>query len=336
MDILYTHPKGFGYQPVLHMAHLAQELFQADLHIFAQGRRLGVLQKTAIFWPGRSGDEQCLVICTSPTELQTILFTSRWRKKYKQVVAWIFDSFWVNHIPWWVRKKFRIFDKLYVTEQEDIQQWRRLTKIPTSWLPWGADALRLGSANGNRPFDVLRVGRQPREWDDDENTARLCRALGLNFHGRPPFGNGSRENYRQLLATMAQTRSLLAWNNRISPSVQTHPEREYITGRWTDALAAGAIVAGIPPQTETVRELLWEEGLLRLSSTDLLAGLGEIKEALADWTPASARLNWSKALQRLDWRWRFRVIADELGLDPTPLKNELNEIRTLVASGSTP
>ena len=46
---------------------------------------------------------------------------------------------------------------------------------------------------------------------------------------------------------LSKTKFALAFSNRVSPEGHTHPEWEYITGRWTDVLASGVSVAGIPP-----------------------------------------------------------------------------------------
>ena len=45
-------------------------------------------------------------------------------------------------------------------------------------------------------------------------------------------------------------------------------------------------------------------------------GLRVIGEAVSGWNPDTARLNHSMALARLDWRHRFRVIADTFGEMP--------------------
>jgi hypothetical protein len=51
---------------------------------------------------------------------------------------------------------------------------------------------------------------------------------------------------RESIRILSKTKFALAISNRANPTMQTHPEREYIAGRWTDALASGATVVGIP------------------------------------------------------------------------------------------
>jgi hypothetical protein len=183
--------------------------------------------------------------------------------------------------------------------------------------------LRLGSANPLRPVDLLRFGRQPPDWEDDPSNAHGCQSHELIFQGRPPIFNDASENEHALMGFLSETKFALAFSNRVSKSIQTHPTREYITGRWTDALAAGAIVAGIPPRSESVQSLLWPEALLDLATVNRDEGLEVIARAVREWTPSRARLNYLNSLERLDWRWRFKKLATVLALDASYLDTEL-------------
>ena len=57
------------------------------------------------------------------------------------------------------------------------------------------------------------------------------------------------------MGILAQAKFTLSFSNLVSPDVQTHPKREYITGRWTDALSAGATVVGRESAREEIFEL---------------------------------------------------------------------------------
>ena len=53
------------------------------------------------------------------------------------------------------------------------------------------------------------------------------------------------ESQDALLHSLARAKYTLAFSNLVDASDYTHRSRAYITGRWTDALAHGAIVAGV-------------------------------------------------------------------------------------------
>jgi hypothetical protein len=225
---------------------------------------------------------------------------------------------------------------VFVAEQEDLTTWRQTLRAPVDWLPWGSDVLNLGSPNPARQLDLVRFGRQPKEWDDDMASARVCQSLGLSFHGRPPSFRDATENERGLMGMLSTTKFALAFSNRANPTMQTHPEREYITGRWTDALASGATVAGIPPRSESIQSLLWPEALLDIGTVDQTEGLKAIASAVRAWTPEQARVNYLRSLETFDWRWRFKTLADALEISSPNLDAELTRLQNAIRSGHQP
>jgi len=260
-----------------------------------------------------------------------MLLVQNWRKDYGRIVAWVFDSFWTNWIPPWIRAS-RIFDHMFVTEREDLNTWRQKLRAPVDWLPWGSDVLNLGSSNPMREIDLVRFGRQPKEWNDDLVNAQACQSLGLNFHGRPPSFRDATDNERGLMGMLSNSKFALAFSNRVSPEGHTHREREYITGRWTDALASGATVAGIPPRSESVHSLMWPEALLDIGTVVQAEGLKVIASAAREWSPERAQVNYIRSLETFDWRWRFKTLADALETRSSKLDSELARLQSLIRS----
>ena len=327
--IYYPDPGSEGYHPVRYMVELASELLDAEVVRLPKSEPARIMRLKG-FVPRLRGDQDVLLVCPAPNDLLHLLRIPGWRRQLRTVVAWVFDSFWTDRLPAFSRAIGQ-FDHIFVTERDDLDVWRQLVRASVTWLPWGTDALRLGSSNENRPVDLQRVGRQPPGWTDDAVTERACRAAGLTFSGRPPSHALADDNQRTLMEHFAQAKLSLSFSNRVSPGIQTHPKREYITARWTDALASGAVVAGVPPRFDGQQELLWPEALLDLGTTNVELGLSRIQDGLARWTPEIARINHVRALERLDWRWRFRQIADLFGLPALRLRAELGEVEAQVA-----
>jgi hypothetical protein len=313
------------------MARLAARLLNGELIVVKPGNPTLTDKLNGIVLPRKRSNQACLLICPSPADLGRILLVRDWRKTYGRIVAWVYDSFWTQWIPPWVRVS-RVFDHVFVTEREDLNNWRQTLRAPVDWLPWGSDVLNFGSSNPVRQLDLVRFGRQPREWDDDLANARACESLGLTFHGRPPSFSDATENERGLMGMLSNTKFALAFSNRANPTMQTHPEREYITGRWTDALASGATVAGVPPRSETVQSLLWPEALLDLGTIDQADGLKVIASAVREWTPERAQLNYIRSLETLDWRWRFKTLAEALYTHSSDLDAELARLQNVIRS----
>lgn len=329
MLIVYRERPTPGWHPVNYMVRLMAELFEADLLVFGEADRPRMRKKLTALLPRRRGGESCIFVAAVPTDLDYLLSVEGWRSRFGQIVAWVIDSFWVEHLSALaLARRVRAFDRIYITsEEEDLSTWSRLTRTPTDWLPWGSDVLRLGTGATARSVDLLRMGRQPAEWEDDAVTEAECSRCGLRFQGRPPLLEGMLDNQKSVMSAYARSKFVLAFSNRIAPAPYTHPRREYITGRWTDALACGATVAGVAPVDSATRKLLWPGATLELPGIARRAGLETLRAAVRDWSHAHALRNHRQALRRLDWRWRFEVLARELR-EPAPrLFAELDEIR---------
>ena len=331
IQVVYTDHGGEGYHCVFHMARLAAELLNGKLVVVPSRFPTLNAKLSGIFLPPKGSSSSCLLICPSPADLNAILLVQNWRRTFSRIVAWVFDSFWTDWIPPWTRAS-RIFDHVFVTEREDLQTWRRRMHAPVDWLPWGSDVLHLGSSNPLRQIDLLRFGRQPKEWDDDLANGRLCQSSGIKFHGRPHSLSDATDNERGLMGMLSNAKFTLAFSNRVSPGAQTHPKREYITGRWTDSLAAGATVAGIPPRSESVQSLLWPEALLDIGTVNPTEGLKMIGSMVRAWAPDRARFNYIRSLETLDWRLRFKPLADTLDVRSLRLDTELARLTKVIRS----
>jgi hypothetical protein len=330
MRIVNLIPRGGGWDPINYMIELAAELFEAEV-VEAQSplpsARAQLWRALSRGRSSRPGDETCLLVCKSPRDLLQTYNVDGWRTRYRFIAAWVIDSFWTD----WIPKSMRFtcpLDAIFVTSGEDVAAWNRALRAPARWLPWGTDVLRLGSAAAARQWDLTRVGRQPPEWDDDASNASAAAERGLRFHPRPVSeGLTPLENHRSLTTLYGDSRFVLAFSNLANPTNYTHPTRQYVTGRWADALGCGAVVAGCPPRGEFIDTLFWPGALLDLGTTQRDQGLQRIASAVRSWTPADARRNHAFALRRLDWRWRFQALADAMGETPARLAAEIELLK---------
>ncbi len=252
--------------------------------------------------------------------------------KFRHRAVWIIDSFWTEMCP--PPRLLRHFDLVAYTQKGDAAFYEKQTRDRSVFLGWGSDVLRFGSDEGTRDVDVMRVGRQPEAWEDDEQTKRVCARQGLQFHGRPPYGTGPGNQYESLMSFYARSKYVVAHSNLAAPMTYTHPTKEYITGRWTDALASGATVAGVPPRSDmSLNELLWPGALLEFDTVDLTQNIQDLKAATANWSAENARHNHLKALQNLDWRWRLKKLAERMEFCSPVLDDEIHHLNNRIAKG---
>jgi len=318
--------------PVTHLADLMARLLGAELVDLSEQRltlprRLGVTLSA----PPRGGDGGDIFLLRSPSELTRALAHPLWTARRRFRAAWIIDSFWTETFPRPARHLLSRFDLVAYTRQGDAADYETLAPGRTLFLGWGADVLDMGSAAAERPIDLLRVGRQPEAWDDDARTAAACAARGLSFQGRPPFPAHPQDQQRELMRDWyARAKIVIAHSNLAAPAPYTHPDRAYITARWTDALACGAMIAGRQPEGDMTL-VDWPGATLETGVIDLDRNLDQIAVALADWTPGHAERNHREALARLDWRWRIRDLAARLTLSPPALSAEMERLKATLA-----
>lgn len=320
-----------SWAPVLHMQNLLASLTGAEIHHVApsSNRLQSFLNRRR---PGFRSKEPGVALCITPKGTNIPSFVTALRKLggFSRVAMWIIDSFWTD---WVLHERSLIdrhFDDILYMQSFDTDFYRKLFGDRSLCLGWGSDALNLGGAEVTRNHDLLRVGRQPPGWDDDAETERACVARGLSFEGRPPTPTGP------VLETLmrnhySRAKFVVAHSNIAAPAPYTHPTKAYITGRWTDALACGTVVAGVPPVGDT-NLIDWPESLLVLPTIDRDAGLDQIAAAAAEWTPEVARQNYLGALRKLDWRWRFRSVVNHLEIEVPALNKELGRLEDRIAA----
>lgn len=323
--VVSEFPPGTGWDPVSLMARLLAHCLSAELVQVPHDATDSRARRALGMAPRRRGADVTIVVAPQPVHLAAVLDAHHWIRGSRIVAGWVIDAFWTDRIPRMARGRGHL-DHLFVTDEEVVEPWQRTTGVPTSWLPWGTDALDHGAANPERPIDVQRIGRQPEAWDDDQAVAGLLQDAGMTFAGRPPFAADVTDNLALVHEAMARAKYVLAFSNRFSPSTYTHPDREYLTGRWLDALANGAGLAGIPPACAATERLLWPGAVVELDPEPTPAALSGLSDAVASWTPEQAAENHRRALQTLDWRWRFGELVEELDLDAPVLTDELTRI----------
>src|SRR3954454_7290669 len=233
MRVIFGIPRGIGWHPITHMVRLLARLLDAELLEVSVTR--GVVRRRQLFavTPRRRGGGTCIVIAAEPRHLLLLVNHDYLFRGHATVAGCMIDSFWTDRIPRAFLSRGH-FDRVFVTDRELVEVWQAETGVRTSWLPWGSDALSLGSERAERPIDLQRLGRQPPAWDDDGATRIACERLGLRFAGRPPVRHEASDNQRVVMKSLSEAKFALAFSNAVSGADYTHPTREYLT-----ALRAG-------------------------------------------------------------------------------------------------
>ena len=317
-----------GWGPITSMASLAGQLLDARVRFTHPDREYGRLRRAASLLPGRRhGDRALLLIAAAPGDLLTLVDPAVLAGRFGRVGAWVIDSFWAERTPRFARGRRHGIDHLWVTDAELVDGYQRSTGTSCEWLPWGTDAL--GAVRTTHPakeVDVLRLGRQPATWDDDETNRATLSSHGLSYQGRLPLADDGPQNQSAVQRQLARAKVVLASGSLASPSDYSHPTRDYISARFTDAVAAGTRIAGVRPRCAAA-ELIPDEAWVDLEATDRESDARVLAAAVTEHSEQRADRLRAAALESLDWRHRFAVIAERLELESGTLDHELTELR---------
>ena len=325
-----------GWTVIHHMKNLLARLTQAEVHDLASFGSSKVERLLSPYSPRSRSNDERVAVCITVAGYSAPKFIPALRKLggFSRVALWIVDSFWTDPVQQQRRVIDKHFDHVIYTQRYDRAFYEKLFGSRALCLECGSDALGLGTDDPDRDCDLQRIGRQPASWDDDEVNRADCTARGLRYRGRPPRDTTAESFAVLMKQSYSRTKFVLAHSNVAAPAPYTHPTKAYISGRWTDALACGASVAGMPPEGDL--DLIdWPEALLRFPSLDRNVGLDLVAAAAEAWTPATAYANHLGALRTLDWRWRFRKLVDALGFQAPLLDADIVQLEARIASMST-
>jgi len=198
LHILSAIPKVAGWQPVSHMIELASKLLKAPIiYMPDTASNLRVLSG---YFKGRRKSPRnpdALVIVPNVQHLRWFMSNDEYRAAYNTIAVWVIDSFNTLFIPKYQLQRF--YDLLFITNEYDQEEYIHKTGVDTKVLTWGSDVLGLGGCSNNKEIDLLRIGRQPDEWENDEITLSISMELGLNYHGRPPSEGNTESQFKNLI-----------------------------------------------------------------------------------------------------------------------------------------
>lgn len=265
-----------------------------------------------------------LAVVLTPMGLEHLQSVPGWREKAGKVAVYVIDSYhhgWYRHFA---RTLGRV-DRIFVTIEEDVEPVARMTGVPVTLLPWGFDVVAHGWGLPERRIGLMAMGRQP-----PEHVLAIARRLNTRgsgrfaFHGRVDVAHG--ESHAESRALMYHMLRLSRLSLCYCPSFwcergQTPP---FVTPRWLESLAAGAIPVGKRPGTPLADAMFdWEDALIDLpedpeEAADSVVALLEQEERL---NRAHAR-NYRNMLERHDWRHRLREMLDVMGFDGAAITDE--------------
>ena len=337
VDLIYLEPTaGFETKETWHRRILSKDITGTLARVNPGLRSVRLKKEYDLF----------IFFCPVWLDAMFVNAVQGWRDYCKTSVCWI-SELWAGRIPeqkYWL-PSFNRFDHLFVGASGSVDPLKQITGSPCHYLPVGIDALRFSPypAPPLRVVDVYSLGRKLP--GIHRALLKLASAKGLFYiHDTLQHGDSKAQDFREhrdLFAAIAKrSKFLVVAPSKVDLREHTHGQSE-VSAKYFEAAAAGAVLIGQAPDSDSYRKLFaWPDALVELESdgsnvNEVILGL------LAD--PAKiddiGRRNAIGALLQHDWVYRWELILRTAGLEPAPQMNrrkqrlmELSEIAACQAA----
>ncbi len=231
-----------------------------------------------------------------------------------------------QRLPRYIRKQCGSFDHIAVGLHGSVEAADRALGRPCTWIGGAVDALRFcpSMIEQDRPIDVLNLGRRSPithealvTWADRHERWYYYDTTGPNLRN-------DHITHRAFLAGQCRrSRFFIANLSRFNqPEIRGRQQEPGI--RHYEGAAAGAVLIGQPPDTDTFRsEFDWPDAVVPLAADD--PNIGCTLEQL-EQSPARLdrirRANVTHCLLKHDWSHRWRQVLDLAGLGPMQAYHE--------------
>lgn len=255
-----------------------------------------------------------------------------WRDQCQYAACYI-NEVWASELSDYdyLIELLRDFDHIFVGLQHSVDLVSQVTGKPCTYLPIGVDALKFGrppSASMPRHIDVCNIGRRSdvtheallnlarqQNWFYYYDTISTPKGVA-NAEKQVTFHVKSPEEHRLLLANLLKrTRYFIANRAFVNDPRRTGGQGE-IPSRFFEGTAAGTVMIGEPPQTETFQEYFgWEDAIISVPFD--APHIGEViaeLEAQPERVAAIRRNNMIQSCLRHDWLHRLQVVYDTFDL----------------------
>jgi hypothetical protein len=262
-------------------------------------------------------------LCQSPQDILCINSIKGWRERCHKAVVWL-DEIWAKDLQSWKAQLslLKDFDRIFMNFSNSISGVAEIVQRPCEYIPFGVDAIKFCPypLERERSVDLYSVGRRSQVTHQAlleiaENTSffyiyetlRDLYAIDYKYH---------RSLYRNILK---KSRYFIANSAKFDDTNATGGQQE-VGARFFEGAAAGVVMLGVPPESESFHQHFDWEG----AAIEIPYDVPHIAEILAELDAHPQRLqkirtdNVVNSLLRHDWVYRWETILATVGLDSTP------------------
>jgi hypothetical protein len=266
-----------------------------------------------------------VAVCSTYWDVPYINAIKRWKSHCQVSVCWI-DEIWASQIldyKYW-HGALSQFDYVFTGCRGTVDALSQVIGRPCYWIPGGIDALRFCPfpSTSNRGIDVYSIGRR---YD------AIHQALLNAPEPRRPFyvydshfgvalaEVRDHQQHRNLVANIAKrSRYFVVAPAKMDSLGETCGQVE-VGYRYFEGAAAGAVLIGEVPDSDTFRELFgWPDAVIpiRRDGSDVMAVLSAL-DSDPEREAAIRVRNVKESLLHHDWVYRWKEIFRIAGIEPT-------------------
>ncbi len=273
-----------------------------------------------------------LPVFNDPYELFALNAIPAWRERSRFAACFI-SEIWAKFVPEYLLETLSKFDRIYVAVTQPIDEVSRITGRPCEYLPLATDTLLFSPFPDppQRGIDVCGIGRRSPVTHDA--LLALAKERGLFYYydtvraadvvnprRQITFNVSCAAEHRSLLANILKRSRFFIANRARANEPELTRGVEEVGGRFFEGAAAGTVMLGDPPRTETFRSLFdWPDIVIPIpvDSPQIGETLAEL-DADPERCDRIRRTNVMNSLLRHDWIHRLRRVFDAAGIAPTP------------------
>lgn len=256
----------------------------------------------------------------------SINLMNNWREKCKTAVCYIVEI-WTEDIP---KMKnfmsfFNQFDLICIGTAHVLEDVQAMTDKPVIFVPPGVDTVKFCpnfDAEKPRSIDVTNLGRR----SPSTHSALLEKAEKEDFFYYHELTNGSilrvedHQHHRTLTANLLGSSRYYVTNYAKADMPKLIAGEYEIGYRFFEGAAAGAVLIGAQPKGDLYGKYFdWEDSIIpvKFDEPDISSIIDKL-DARPGYIESIQARNAMNSLLQHDWVYRWEMILEALGQEPTP------------------
>ena len=254
---------------------------------------------------------------------------SDWRKRCGQAVCYMGEA-WTSELPLYLVEQLRSFDHIFVGVAGSAEALSKLTGRPCTYLPRAVDALKFCPypSQPARSIDVCGIGRRSAithgallDYAQSRNRFYYYDTLQVRSGSVSSISYGVTDpaEHRLLLANVLKRSRYFVANRAFADRPALTNGQEEISGSFYEVAAAGAVMLGLPPDSDEFRRQFdWEGAIVPtpFHAPDIASVIAQLDADLAR-VARIRKASVAHSLLRHDWVYRLRKVLAVLGRAPT-------------------